>query len=234
MLRAWGVVVLTQCLLLFLVVLQAQDTQSAPAGGQGAVKTGNDSQQTLEVTKKVLKDLEETENGKEVEEEAKALDPELLNMYNILGIAVVMCVLLLWIIVCCIGMSWLREKDMIRILFANQGTLQLKVNNAGLKYLTYRVMHFAPQHPGFSLLDNVYVIVHWGFNLLVTTEYDVGATIAAAMHGYCIAPRATAWAKLPTDMSLRKVRRYSLGLYVYIYYETANLLNSVISSLKSI
>lgn len=36
MLRAWQVMVLSQCLLLFLVVLQAQDTQSAPVQGQGA------------------------------------------------------------------------------------------------------------------------------------------------------------------------------------------------------
>lgn len=36
MLRAWGAMVLTQCLLLFLGVLQAQDTQSAPIQGQRA------------------------------------------------------------------------------------------------------------------------------------------------------------------------------------------------------
>lgn len=50
--------------------------------------------------------------GQEVEEEAKPRDSELLSMYNLLGITVVLCVLLLWIIVCCIGLSWLKEKDM--------------------------------------------------------------------------------------------------------------------------
>lgn len=50
--------------------------------------------------------------GTEVEEEAKTESPEFLNMYLILGITVVVCVLLLWIIMCCIGVSWLREKHM--------------------------------------------------------------------------------------------------------------------------
>lgn len=48
--------------------------------------------------------------GTEVEEETKTQSPEFPNMYLILGIAVVVCVLLLWIIVCCIGISWLRHK----------------------------------------------------------------------------------------------------------------------------
>lgn len=42
----------------------------------------------------------------------KLQDSQLLDMFYLLGITVVMCVLLLWIIVCCIGMSWLREKYM--------------------------------------------------------------------------------------------------------------------------
>lgn len=50
--------------------------------------------------------------GQEAGEEAKTHDPQLLNMYSILGITVTLCVLLFWIIVCCICMSWLREKDM--------------------------------------------------------------------------------------------------------------------------
>lgn len=33
-------------------------------------------------------------------------------MYYVLGLTAALCVLLLWIIVCYIGMSWLREKDM--------------------------------------------------------------------------------------------------------------------------
>ncbi|TRZ19858.1 hypothetical protein HGM15179_007249 [Zosterops borbonicus] len=72
-------------------------------------KTGNDSQQMLEVTKKILEDLEETEKRQKF----KLQDSQLLDMFYLLGITVVMCVLLLWIIVCCIGMSWLREKYMI-------------------------------------------------------------------------------------------------------------------------
>lgn len=54
------------------------------------------------------------EDGEGVWEEDNNQDknPAFLNMYYVLGLTAALCVLLLWIIVCYIGMSWLREKDM--------------------------------------------------------------------------------------------------------------------------
>lgn len=50
--------------------------------------------------------------GQDFEGEAKTQTPKWLDMYYVLGMTVGLGVLLLWIFVCCIGLSWLREKDM--------------------------------------------------------------------------------------------------------------------------
>ncbi|XP_027567892.1 uncharacterized protein LOC113983192 isoform X2 [Pipra filicauda] len=64
MLQALGVMVLTRCLPLFLVALQAQDAQSAPMQGQGAVK---DSQKIPVVPKELLRALEKAASEMEPE-----------------------------------------------------------------------------------------------------------------------------------------------------------------------
>ncbi|KAJ7403533.1 hypothetical protein WISP_150448 [Willisornis vidua] len=137
MLKAQVVMVFTCCLfLLFLVAVQAQDVQTTPIQGQGAdvtrekafpgsqmnsmlipswypkAETGNDFQKALEVPKEVPKDSEKAISGQAAGEKAKTIRLREPDIFYILGIGVVVCVLLLWTVACCICMSWLRSEDM--------------------------------------------------------------------------------------------------------------------------